>query len=189
SGYWTNVCTAVAIYSVVALGLGVLMGRTGLVSLGQIAMLALAAWVGARLLFATGLPFPIVLIMSGLITMVLGTIVGLPALRLSGLYLALITLMMAGAITVVLAAIDFPNGGPGFLAHTESSLKGVASIRRPAIAETDPAYFRYVVVVAALMFMLALWHVRSKAGRAWEAIRQSEPAALAAGVNMTLYKL
>jgi branched-chain amino acid transport system permease protein len=189
STYWITVFTAAAIYSVVALGLGVLMGRVGLISLGQIAVLGLGAWVAAKLLFATGLPFPIVLLLSGLITMVLGTIVGLPALRLGGLYLALITLMMAGAITVVLAATDFPNGGPGFLAHTESSLGDIESVRRPAIAETDPAYFRYTVVFAALMFLLALWHVRSKAGRAWEAIRQSEPAALAAGVNITLYKL
>ena len=189
STYWITVFTAAAIYSVVALGLGILMGRVGLISLGQIAVLGLGAWVAAKLLFATGLPFPIVLLLSGLITMVLGTIVGLPALRLGGLYLALITLMMAGAITVVLAATDFPNGGPGFLAHTESSLGGIESVRRPAIAETDPAYFRYTVIFAALMFLLALWHVRSKAGRAWEAIRQSEPAALAAGVNITLYKL
>jgi branched-chain amino acid transport system permease protein len=189
STYWITVFTAVAIYAVVALGLNLLMGRVGLVSLGQIAVLALGAWVSAKLLFDTSLPFPVVILLSGLITMVLGTIVGLPALRLSGLYLALITLMMAGAITVVLAATDFPNGGPGFLAHSESSLGSGATIRRPAIAETDPAYFRYVVVVAAVMFLLALWHVRSKAGRAWEAIRQSEPAALAAGVNMTLYKL
>ena len=189
STYWITVFTAAAIYAVVALGLGILMGRVGLISLGQIAVLGLGAWVAAKLLFATGLPFPIVLLLSGLITMVLGTIVGLPALRLGGLYLALITLMMAGAITVVLAATDFPNGGPGFLAHTESSLGGIESVRRPAIAETDPAYFRYTVIFAALMFLLALWHVRSKAGRAWEAIRQSEPAALAAGVNITLYKL
>jgi branched-chain amino acid transport system permease protein len=189
SVYWIKVFTGAVIYAIVALGLGVLMGRVGLVSLGQIAVLALGAWVAAKLLFATSLPFPIVTLLSGLITMVLGTVVGLPALRLSGLYLALITLMMAGAITVVLAATDFPNGGPGFLGHTESSLGGGASIRRPAIAETDPAYFRYTVVVGAAMFLLALWHVRSKAGRAWEAIRQSEPAALAAGVNMTFYKL
>ena len=188
STYWLKVLTGVAIYGTTALGLGILMGRVGLVSLGQIAVLALGAWVAARLLFATSLPFPVVLLMSGLITMVLGTIVGLPALRVSGLYLALITLMLAGAITVLLAATDFPNGGPGFLGHTESTLGGTA-IRRPAIAETDPAYYRYTVVVAALMFLLALWHVRSKAGRAWEAIRHSEPAALAAGVNMTLYKL
>jgi branched-chain amino acid transport system permease protein len=189
STYWIKVFTGVAIYSVVCLGLGLLMGRVGLVSLGQIAVLALGAWVAAKLLYSTSLPFPIVVVLSGLITMGLGTIVGLPALRLSGLYLALITLMMAGGITVVLAATDFPNGGPGFLGHTESSLGSVEAIRRPAIAETDPAFYRYTVVVAALMFVLALWHVRSKAGRAWEAVRHSEPAALAAGVNLTLYKL
>jgi branched-chain amino acid transport system permease protein len=188
STYWLKVLTSVAIFSVVALGLGVLMGRVGLVSLGQIAILALGAWVAARLFYGTSLPFPLVLLASGLITMVLGTMIGLPALRVSGLYLALITLMLAGAITVVLAATDFPNGAGGFLGHTDSTLGGTA-IRRPSIAETDPAFFRYAVVVAALMFVLALWHVRSKAGRAWEAIRQSEPAALAAGVNMTLYKL
>jgi branched-chain amino acid transport system permease protein len=186
--YWIDVLTAVAIYSVVALGLGLLMGRVGLVSLGQIAILALGAWVAARIDFATSIPFPLVLLFAGLVTMVLGTLVGLPALRMSGLYLALITLMLAGAITVVMTATNFPNGGHGFLGHTESSF-GSAGVRRPALAESDPAYFRYTVVVAALMFLLALWHVRSKPGRAWAAIRQSEPAALAAGVNITLYKL
>jgi branched-chain amino acid transport system permease protein len=173
SGYWTTVCTSVAIYSVVALGLGILMGRTGLVSLGQI---------------ATGLPFPIVLLGSGLITMVLGTLVGLPALRLSGLYLALITLMLAGAITVVLKATNFPNGGHGFLGHLETD-RGNANIRRPAIASGDTAYLRYAVIVAAVMFLIALIHVRARPGRAWAAIRQSESAALAAGVNVTLYKM
>jgi len=188
SAYWTDVMTAVVIYSVVALGLGLLMGRVGLVSLGQIAVLALGAWVAAKLAFATGIPFALVLVLSGLVTMVLGTLVGLPALRLSGLYLALITLMLAGAITVVLTATNFPNGGPGFLSHTESSF-GNPAVRRPAIAASDAGYYRYTVVVAALMFGLALWHVRSRPGRAWAAIRQSEPAALAAGVNLTLYKL
>jgi branched-chain amino acid transport system permease protein len=188
STYWIDVLTSVAIYSVVALGLNVLMGRVGMVSLGQIAVLALGAWIGARLLFATGLPFPIVLLMSGLLTMVLGTLIGLPALRLSGLYLALITLMLAGAITVVLTATNFPNGGGGFKGYTDT-LKGSTSVRRPDIATTDLAYYRYTVIVSVVMFLLALWHVRSKAGRAWAAIRQSEPAALAAGVNITLYKL
>jgi branched-chain amino acid transport system permease protein len=186
--YWIDVFTASAIYAVVALGLGLLMGRVGLVSLGQIAILALGAWVAARLNFSTSIPFPVVLLIAGLITTLLGTIVGLPALRLSGLYLALITLMLAGALTVVLTATNFPNGGHGFLGHTESAT-GSTAIRRPAIAESDPGYFRYTVVIAALMFLLALWHIRSKPGRAWAAIRQSEPAALAAGVNITLYKL
>ena len=186
--YWIDVLTASAIYAIVALGLTTLMGRVGLVSLGQIAILALGAWVAARLDYGTSIPFPIVMLIAGLITMVLGTTVGLPALRLSGLYLALITLMLAGAITVVLTATNFPNGGHGFLGHTESAT-GSTAIRRPAIAESDPGFFRYTVVVAAAMFLLALWHIRSKPGRAWAAIRQSEPAALAAGVNITLYKL
>jgi branched-chain amino acid transport system permease protein len=188
SAYWVDVCTSVAIYAVVALGLNLLMGRVGMVSLGQIAVLALGAWIGARLDFGTSLPFPIVLLIAGLLTMVLGTVIGLPALRLSGLYLALITLMLAGAITVVLTATNFPNGGGGFKGYTDT-LQGSTSVRRPTIGTSDPAYYRYTVVFAVLMFLLALWHVRSKPGRAWAAIRQSEPAALAAGVNITLYKL
>jgi branched-chain amino acid transport system permease protein len=188
SAYWTDVATSVAIYSVVALGLNLLMGRVGMVSLGQIAVLALGAWIGARLDFGTSLPFPIVLLITGLITMVLGTVIGLPALRLSGLYLALITLMLAGAISVVLTATNFPNGGGGFKGYTDT-LQGSTSVRRPSIATADAAYFRYTVVFAIAMFLLALWHVRAKPGRAWAAIRQSEPAALAAGVNITLYKL
>ena len=188
SAYWIDVSTAVVIYTIVALGLGLLMGRVGLVSLGQVAVLALGAWVGARLLFATGLPFPLVTVMTGLITMVLGSLIGLPALRVSGLYLALITLMLAGAITVVLATTDFPNGGAGFLGHTEATT-GAHEIRRPSIATGESAYFRYAVIWAVLMFGLALWHVRGKPGRAWATIRQSEPAALAAGINISLYKM
>jgi branched-chain amino acid transport system permease protein len=188
SAYYVDVSTSVAVYTIVAMGLGLLVGRVGLVSLGQVAVLALGAWVGAKLCLQTGLPFPLVLLGSGLITAVLGTLVGLPALRLSGLYLALITLMMAGAITVVLNNTNFPNGGGGFLGHTEETA-GSTAVRRPAIATADPAFFRYTVIVGALMFLIALLHIRGKPGRAWAAIRQSESAALAAGVNITLYKL
>lgn len=188
SPYWIDVLTAVAIYAVVCLGLNLLVGRVGLVSLGQMAILALGAWVAARLDFATTLPFPIVLLATGVITAAIGVVVGLPALRVSGLYLALITLMLAGAITVVLTSTNFPNGGGGFLGHTDSSFGG-NGIRRPSVAASDPAYYRYAVIVGAVMFLLALVHVRSKPGRAWVAIRQSEPAALAAGVNVTFYKL
>jgi branched-chain amino acid transport system permease protein len=186
--YYIDSLTQVAVYAVVALGLGVLVGRVGLYSLGQAAILAIGAWVAARLLFATSLPYPVVLLAAGVITMVLGTVVGLPALRLRGLYLALITLMLAGAITVVLATTNFPNGGHGFLGYNASTLH-IAAIRRPSIAESDPAYYRYAVIVGAIMFLLVLVHVRTKPGRAWAAIRQSESAALAAGINTTLYKL
>src|SRR4029077_10027523 len=104
------------------------------------------AWVAARIDFATSLPFPIVILLAGLVTMGLGTLVGLPALRLSGLYLALITLMLAGAITVVLTATNFPNGGHGFLGHTESSFGSVA-VRRPGGAAGGPRHFSYTGLV------------------------------------------
>lgn len=188
--YWVKILTAAAIYSVVALGLGVLYGRVGMVSLCQVALLAVGAWTATRLLYGTGLPFPVVLLIAGLVTGVIGTVVGLPALRVSGLHLALITLMFAGAITLVLSVIHFPNGGGGFLGQLSlGELQGFRNIRRPGIATSDIAYYRYTLIVVALMFLLALWQIASKPGRAWAAIRESEPAALAAGVNTTQYKL
>jgi branched-chain amino acid transport system permease protein len=186
--YYVDAMIQVTIYAIVALGLGVLVGRVGLVSMGQAAVLAIGAWVGARLLFATGLPFPIVLLAAGLITMVIGTLIGLPALRMRGLYLALVTLMLAGAITVVLETTNFPNGGGGFLGYNGDALHQ-PQIRRPSIALSDPAFLRYSIVIAILMFLLVVWHLRGKPGRAWASIRQSEAAALAAGINTTRYKL
>jgi branched-chain amino acid transport system permease protein len=180
--------TQVAVYAMVAVALGVLVGRVGLVSLGQIAVLAVGAWVAARLLFATSQPYPVVLLEAGIITMVAGTVIGLPALRLRGLYLALITLMLAGAFSIVLETTNFPNGGHGFLGYN-GALVHIPPIRRPSIALSDPAYYRYSVVTAALMFALVVVHIKARPGRAWAAIRQSEPAALAAGINTTLYKL
>jgi branched-chain amino acid transport system permease protein len=188
NGYYTGYMTLAAIYSVVCLGLGLLVGRVGLYSLGQGAVVAIGAWTGARLLYGTGQPFPVVVIEAGLVTMLIGMAIGLPALRLRGLYLALITLMFAGAITVVLATVNFPNGGGGFTGYNGSSLH-IPPIRRPSIAGTDPAYYRYSVVVAIIMFALVYAHLRMRPGRAWAAIRQSEPAALAAGINIWFYKL
>ena len=101
STYWVKVLTAVAIFAVVALGLNLLFGRVGLVSLGQIALLAVGSWIAARLFFLTNMPFPVVLLLTGVLTAAIGTLVGLPALRLSGLHLALITLMFAGVIASV----------------------------------------------------------------------------------------
>jgi branched-chain amino acid transport system permease protein len=129
-----------------------------------------------------------VLIEAGLVTMLIGTAIGLPALRMRGLYLALITLMMAGAITVILATVNFPNGGGGFTGYNGNEVH-IPPLRRPSIAASDPAYFRYTVVAAIVMFAVVIIHLRTRPGRAWAAIRQSEPAALAAGINTTLYKL
>jgi branched-chain amino acid transport system permease protein len=188
---WIFTFTSVAIYSVVALGFSLLYGRVGMISLGQVALLAVGCWIGTRLAYASAMPFPILLLATGAITCVVGVLVGLPALRLSGLYLALITLILAGATTVILGVTDFPNGAGGFLGRsaTGSLTTETPPVRRPEWAQSDVGYYRYVVVVAAIMFLLGLVHVAAKPGRAWASIRESEPAALAAGVNITLYKL
>src|SRR6185437_14319681 len=96
--------------------------------------------------------------------------------------------MMAGAFTVVIATVNFPNGGGGFTGY-DGQLSTIPPIRRPSFAGTDTAYYRFAVVVALLMFILVYAHLRTRPGRAWAAIRQSEPAALAAGINTTFYKL
>lgn len=187
---WTTTFTSVAIYSIITLGLGILCGRVGLISLGQVALLVVGVWTATRLNFATDLPFPILLLVTASVTCVVGILIGLPAIRLGGLHLALITLMAAGAVNVVLVAINFPNGGGAFTGRTDTpDLSGLEAVRRPGIGQSDTAYYRYVVVVAALMFLVALLHVRGKPGRAWAAIRESEPAALAGGVNTVFYKL
>jgi branched-chain amino acid transport system permease protein len=188
---WITTFTSVAIYSVVALGFGILYGRVGLISLGQVALLTLGCWIGTRIAYATSLPFPVVLLLAGGITCAIGVLVGLPALRLSGLYLALITLMFAGATTVVLSVTDFPSGGGGFTGRSSTGALTTSTppVRRPSWAVADVAYYRYTVIVCAILFLLALVHVATKPGRAWATIRESEPAAIAAGVNITLYKL
>ena len=189
-GDWIKTLTSVAIYAVVAAGLVTLYGRVGMISLGQIALLAIGTWTATRLSYATSLPFPILLLVTGAITCVVGVLIGLPALRLSGLYLALITLMAAGAVNVVLTTINFPNGGKGFVGHTATpSLEGLKPVSRPGMAVGDTAYYRYTVVVCALLFLLIAVHFATKPGRAWASIRESEPAALAAGVNIVRYKL
>jgi branched-chain amino acid transport system permease protein len=186
--YWMLVVTGAVIYSILTLGLGLLIGRVGMVSLCQFVLAAVGAWVALRLNYATSIPFPLLLLIAGVVTGLLGMLIGLPALRLSGLYLALITLMAAGAITIVLQTTQFPNGGGGFFGN--SAAGGASSaLPRPSIAQGDTAYYRYCVVVAGLMFLVAVWHVRRKPGRAWAAIRQSQATAVAAGVNTVLYKL
>src|ERR1700689_187053 len=78
SGYWIDTSTEAVVYAIVAAGLGLLVGRVGMISLGQVAVLALGAWVGAKICFSTGLPYPILLLASGRISKGWGTPIRLP---------------------------------------------------------------------------------------------------------------
>jgi branched-chain amino acid transport system permease protein len=186
--FWVANFTQMAVFSIVAASAGLLYGRVGLVSLGQVASYGIGCWVTMRLAFATSLPFPILLLCGGVVAAFIGVLIGLPALRVSGLYLALVTLMLAAGIEIVLGATKFPNGGSGFKGVVKT-LSDIRPTRRPSWALTDTGYYRFIVVAAFLMFMLASYVLSRKPGRAWASIRQSEAAALAAGIDVTRYKL
>lgn len=186
--FWVANFTQMAVYSIVAASAGLLYGRVGLVSLGQVASYGIGCWVTMRLAFATTLPFPMLLIIGGLVASVIGVFIGLPALRVSGLYLALVTLMLAAGMEIVLGQIKFPNGGSGFKGVVKT-LSDIRPTRRPSFAITDTGYYRFVVAAAFVMFMLASYVLSRKPGRAWASIRQSEAAALAAGIDVTRYKI
>jgi len=177
--FWVANFTQMAVYSIVAASAGLLYGRVGLVSLGQVASYGIGCWVTMRLAFATSLPFPVLLIIGGLVAAFIGVLIGLPALRVSGLYLALVTLMLAAGMEIVLGQIK----------GVVKTLSEIRPTRRPSFAITDTGYYRFIIVAAFVMFMLASYVLSRKPGRAWASIRQSEAAALAAGIDVTRYKI
>jgi branched-chain amino acid transport system permease protein len=189
SAFWLQIALQGVSYSGVALGLGLLVGRTGMYSLCHIPLLASGTWISLRVAQEVDMPFPILLVVTAVLTGLVGVVIGLPALRLSGLYLALITLMAAGAMTLLLQLIKFPNGGGGFSGFDKTLASGTTVLERPSIAQGDTAFYRYAVVVTAILFLVVAWHLKGKPGRAWAAIRQSHVTAVAAGIDTTLYRL
>ena len=125
-----------------------------------------------------------------MLTGALGVVIGLPALRLSGLYLALITLMAAGAITLLLTVVKFPNGGEWLL-----GLRQAHRVRpeqaRPAVdrRSATPPTTATPSWSSRLVFLLAAWHIKGNPAGRGRPSASSEVTAVAAGVNTTLYKL
>jgi branched-chain amino acid transport system permease protein len=188
NAYWMSVAISAAVYVLPVAGCALLYGRLGILAMFQFAILGVGAWVALRVAFAAGLPFPLILIIAGVVCSVLGTIMSLPALRLSKIHFALLTLMAAGAVEIFFTVNGFPNGGPGFLG-LRSALVAPRIMSRPQIASSDPAYFRYTLVVVFLMCSLLWSQMRGRTGRAWALMRQSAAGAQSAGINVTLYTL
>jgi branched-chain amino acid transport system permease protein len=183
--FWLSVLTSAACFTMAAAGVAFIYARLGMVSLTQVGLMGIGGWVCLRLNYAFNFPFEINLLLSAIVTMIFGWVLALPALRLRGLYLALVTLMAAGGLEILFSTFQFPNGGEGFLGVNMGS-NGV--FRRPVIAEGSEAYLRYVIVMVVLGYVLIDAHIRRAPGRAWAMIRRSEAAAMSAGVNVTLYK-
>ncbi|MGQ4815364.1 branched-chain amino acid ABC transporter permease [Agrobacterium vitis] len=183
---WLKVLTSVAVFTLTSASIALLYRRLGLVSLAQVALMGCGGWVGLRLAHGTGLLFEINMVLGGVATALIGMIFAYPALRMRGLYLALVTLMVAGGFAIVINVVQFPNGGSGFSGFAVQSVKYMP---RPMLAQSDSAYFSYCVLVVVLGFLLIRWHERSKPGRAWAMIRRSEAVAMSVGVNVTFYKI
>jgi branched-chain amino acid transport system permease protein len=186
--YWTKVLVLCVVYAVAAAGAQVLYGRLGFVSLNQVALVGVGGWVFLRVGHAVPLPHPLLLLVAGLVTALVGVLIGLPSLRLSGLALALVTLMAAAAFEIVFAAVGFPDGGHGVLGKVSGGEIPTA-LARPGWLSSGTALFSYTTFVAAACFTLLWLLVRGRAGRAWTAIGQSVPGALATGVDVTRYRL
>ena len=187
-GFWLSNFTQ-AYCSVLALmGCALLYGQLGLVSLCQWALVGAGGWVALRVYHSFHPPFVITILAGGIGASVIGMLWGLPALRMRGLYLALVTLMLAGAFQVLISVTSFPVGGPGFLGQVGASGNDRIMIVRPIYAQSDPAYFAFVGFVMMLGIFLVEAHRRSKPGRAWALIRKSEQMAMASGVHILFYK-
>lgn len=186
SDYWLRTLISVAALTVASLSVSLLFAQLGMVSLAQFGLLGVGGWFALRMSHGSGLPFELALLTGGMAAAVVGLVVGLPALRMRGLYLAIITLMMAGAIQVLISAFGFPDGGSGILGKSTGTRMMMA---RPVLAESDEAYLRYVIVVTGLCYLLVLAHVQGRPGRAWAMIRRSEVCALAGGVDIIGYKI
>ena len=148
---WLSVFTSTVCFALAAAGVAFMYARLGMVSLTQVGLMGVGGWVLLRLNYATGLPFEISMVLAALITMVFGMIFALPALRLRGLYLALVTLMAAGGLEIMFTTFQFPNGGTGFWG-VQTGL--TSAVRRPLLAQGDAGYLRYTVAVATFGFLL-----------------------------------
>jgi len=182
SPYWLTVLNQIGIAAIGAIGLNILVGFTGQISLGQGGFLAVGAYTSGVLAVSLGLPFPLALLAAVVVTAGIGTVFGLPALRLKGLYLAIATLAAQELIIWVVRNWDAVTGGTGALLVSPPSLLG-------ARLNGDFAWYFVILAFAAIAVMTATNMFRTGLGRAFVAIRDQDIAAEVIGVDPLRYKL
>jgi len=180
--YFVFLATLVAVNAVVAIGLNLLSGYTNQLSFGHAGFLAVGAYVAALLtLRFPALPVPLTLLLAGLATALVGLALGIPCLRLEGLYLAMATLAFGFVVTEAIMNLDWLTRG-------NDGLRVPAGRVGPWALDTDAARWYLALAVTALMVVAALNIAATRTGRAFLAIRTSEIAAKASGINVAAYK-
>jgi branched-chain amino acid transport system permease protein len=172
--YFLQILVNIGIGIILALGLNIITGLTGQLSLGHAAFMSVGAFAGALLTIKAGTPFYLTLILSGLFTAAVAALIGWPILRLTGDYLAICTLGFAEIVKVVFLNLEITNKALGLTVPPPQS-----ALPMPVI----------VLIVAILMIIASTFIQNSRFGRALKAIRDDEIAAESMGINIARYKV
>jgi branched-chain amino acid transport system permease protein len=172
--YLMQILVNVGIAVILALGLNVIVGLTGQLSLGHAAFMSIGAFTSAMITIKSGMPFSMNLLATGVVTAVVAAIIGFPILRLTGDYLAICTLGFAEIVKVFFLNFEPTNKALGL------TVPGAKTMIPMPI---------YVLGTAVLAIILVTFVQNSRFGRALKAIREDEIAAEAMGINCTRYKI
>ena len=182
SSFWIYVAGLTVIYAISALGLDWIQGRAGQVSIGSAAFMAIGAFTGA-VAFTKGVPWIPALVVAAAAGAVVGLLIGLPALRLRGLYLALATLALQFITSSLGSAYESASGQIAGVAA------GPVTLGPLTLDAITPSFF-IVLMVLLLLVVFALGRIYRRApGRAWLVIKESEISAGVIGINPTRWKL
>ncbi len=178
--YYVYMANYMAINVIVTVGLNILVGYTGQISLGHAGFFAIGAYGTVLLMTALHLPFLLAIVAAAFIAAFFGFVLGLPALRLEGPYLAIATLGFGMAITQVIGRWQVFGGRMGL--ETPNLSFG------PYILESDRQLYFLIITITFLMTLAARNLMKTRVGRAFIAIRDSDIAAETMGVNLVFYK-
>lgn len=182
SSYWMGVANQTFIAVIGALALNLLMGTTGQISLGHAAFVGAGAFTVAALVTELEAPFAVNLVAATMVGAALGVAVGLPALRLRGLYLAVSTLAAHFVISIIIGQYQANvSYGAGFLLAPPNLLGYELA--------GELRWYYFLLPVSLLVLLLHVNWLRSSFGRAWMAIHHRDVSAQALGVNVAAYKL
>ncbi|MFY9269811.1 MAG: hypothetical protein WAO55_08720 [Candidatus Manganitrophaceae bacterium] len=181
--YYLDIMTLAGLYALLAAGLNITVGYTGLLDLGYAGFYGIGAYLYAVLSTGIGLPFWLGLPLSGAAAAAFGMVLGIITLRLRGDYLAIVTLGFAQIVYLILNNWGSVTNGPN----------GILNIGRPALFGfflREPIHFYYLVLALLGVVALAIHRLNhSQIGRAWIAIREDELAAAAMGIDTTRMKI
>lgn len=184
--YYIYLLNMILVHVILAVGLNILVGSTGQISLGHAGFFAIGAYGTAVLMAKLQIPFVFAILMAALIAAFFGFILGLPALRLEGPYLAIVSLGFGLTIMHVIGGIDAFGGRMGIKVPPLDL--GIPRWGIPLVLKTDVQKYYLILIMTIVMVIGARNILKTRVGRSFVAIRDSDIAAEVIGVNLTVYK-